>query len=83
MFTNNSKSRSSWRKYATPKQKAYKPKRGTLKPLMSEEQKATASIHELSYDFSCRVTRLYQYLTEDAEYKEYVSIKQLYRSGHL
>lgn len=48
---------------------------------MTEEQKATASIHELSYDFSCRVTRLYQYLTEDAEYKEYVSIKQLYRSG--
>lgn len=81
MFTNNAKPRSSWRKYASAKQKVYKPKRGSLKPLMSEEQKAKASIHELSYDFSCRVTRLYQYLTEDAEYKEFVSIKQLYRSG--
>ena len=26
-------------------------KRGPLAPLMSEEAKATASIHELSYDF--------------------------------
>ena len=56
-------------------------KRGKLVPLMSEEAKATASIHELSYDFGCRITRLFQYLTEDAEYKEYVHSKQLYRSG--
>ena len=56
-------------------------KRGKLAPLMSEEAKATASIHELSYDFGCRITRLFQYLTEDAEYKEYVQSKQLYRSG--
>ena len=28
-----------------------------------------------------RITRLFQYLTEDAEYKEYVQSKQLYRSG--
>lgn len=77
----NAKPRASWRKYASAKQKTCKPKRGLMKPLMSEEQKATASIHELSYDFSCRVTRLFQYLTEDAEYKEFVSIKQLYRSG--
>ena len=48
---------------------------------MSEEEKEKASIHELSYDFACRITRLYQYLTEDAEYKEYVQSKQLYRSG--
>jgi four helix bundle protein len=48
---------------------------------MTEETKATASIHELSYDFACRITRLFQYLTEDAEYKEYVQSKQLYRSG--
>lgn len=59
----------------------YKPKRGKLAPLMKEEEKATASIHELSYDFACRITRLFQYLTEDAEYKEYVVSKQLYRSG--
>ncbi len=58
-----------------------KRKRGKLAPLMTEEAKATASIHELSYDFGCRVTRLFQYLTEDAEYKEYVQSKQIYRSG--
>lgn len=58
-----------------------KRKRGKLASLMSEEAKATASIHELSYDFGCRITRLFQYLTEDAEYKEYVQSKQLYRSG--
>ena len=59
----------------------YKPKRGKLAPLMSEEQKQGASIHELSYDFGCRITRLFQYLTEDTEYKEYVISKQIYRSG--
>jgi len=67
-----------WPKKESP---PFKPKRGKLSPLMSEEQKKDASIHELSYDFACRITRLYQYLTEDAEYKEYVSSKQLYRSG--
>ena len=56
-------------------------KRGKLAPLMTEEAKQAASIHELSYDFGCRITRLFQYLTEDAEYKEYVQSKQLYRSG--
>jgi len=55
--------------------------RGRLAPLMTEETKATASIHELSYDFACRITRLFQYLTEDAEYKEYIQSKQIYRSG--
>lgn len=59
----------------------YKPKRGRLAPLMTEEAKQGASIHELSFDFGCRVTRLFQYLTEDAEYKEYVISKQIYRSG--
>lgn len=59
----------------------YKPKRGKLAPLMNEEAKKDASIHDLSYDFACRITRLFQYLTEDAEYKEYVQSKQLYRSG--
>ena len=60
---------------------SFKQKRGKLSPLMSEDEKEKASIHELSYDFACRITRLYQYLTEDAEYKEYVLSKQLYRSG--
>ena len=48
---------------------------------MTEDQKKEAGIHELSYDFACRITRLYQYLTEDAEYKEFVQSKQIYRSG--
>ena len=65
----------------TEKKPEYKPKRGKLAPLMMEEQKQGASIHELSYDFGCRITRLFQYLTEDSEYKEYVISKQIYRSG--
>lgn len=60
---------------------AYKPRRGTLSTLMSEEQKQTANIQQLSYDFACRIVRLFQYLTEDAEYKENVMSKQVYRSG--
>ena len=59
----------------------YKAKRGPLSKLMSEEEKGKAGIHELSYDFGCRITRLFQYLTEDAEYKEFVQSKQIYRSG--
>ena len=58
-----------------------KSKRRKMAPLMTEEAKKKAGIHELSYDFACRITRLFQYLTEDAEYKEYVMSKQLYRSG--
>ena len=67
--------------FKTEKVPAYKPKRGKLASLMSEEAKQGASIHELSYDFGCRITRLFQYLSEDAEYKEYVISKQIYRSG--
>lgn len=59
----------------------YKQKRGALSKLMSEEEKQSAGIHELSYDFGCRITRLFQWLTEDAEYKEFVMAKQIYRSG--
>ena len=59
----------------------YKQRRGPLSKLMSEEEKQNAGIHELSYDFGCRITRLFQYLTEDAEYKEFVISKQIYRSG--
>jgi four helix bundle protein len=59
----------------------YKQKRGPLSRLMTEEEKSKAGIHELSYDFGCRITRLFQYLTEDSEYKEYVISKQIYRCG--
>lgn len=69
------------KKYTTEKKAAYKPKRGALSKLMTEEEKQNAGIHELSYDFGCRITRLFQYLTEDSEYKEYVISKQIYRSG--
>ena len=37
---------------------------GTLKPVMTEEEKKDAQILELSYDFSCRIIRLYKYLNE-------------------
>ena len=69
------------KKFTTENKPAYKPKRGLLSKLMSEDEKASAGIHELSYDFGCRITRLFQYLTEDSEYKEYVMSKQIYRSG--
>ena len=59
----------------------YKQKRGKLSSLMTEEDKKKAGINELSYDFGCRMTRLFQFLTEDTEYKEYVQSKQIYRSG--
>ena len=67
----------------TMNQGRHEPKlhRGRLAPLMTEESKQAASIHELSYDFACRITRLFQYLTEDSEYKEYIQSKQIYRSG--
>ena len=77
-FDKKSYSRKSFRKgKVTP----YKAKRGNLKPLMAEEQKSSANIQDLSYDFACRITRLFQYLTEDAEYKEYIFSKQIIRSG--
>lgn len=55
--------------------------RGPLSPLLTEESKTTATIQDLSYDFACRIIRLYQFLTEDSNYKEYVISKQVYRSG--
>ena len=70
-----------WKKSESKPKVVYKPKRGKMAPLMKEEEKSKAGVHELSYDFGCRITRLFQYLTEDAEYKEYVISKQIYRSG--
>ena len=37
---------------------------GELKPLMTEDEKKDAQVLELSYDFSCRIIRLYKYLNE-------------------
>ena len=56
-------------------------RRGKLTPLMNEESKQDANIQNLTYDFSCRIIRLYQYLTEDTKYKERIMSKQLFRSG--
>lgn len=72
------KKQGSWLKKEKP---VYKPKRGPLKPLMSEEEKASAKVEDLAYDFACRMARLFQYLTEDADYKEYIISKQIFRSG--
>lgn len=37
---------------------------GELRPLLTEEEKKDAQVLELSYDFSCRIIRLYKYLNE-------------------
>jgi len=37
---------------------------GEMKPLMTEDEKSNAQILELSYDFSCRIIRLYKFLNE-------------------
>lgn len=67
--------------YKKAEKPVYKPKRGPLKPLMTEDEKSSAKVEDLAYDFACRITRLFQYLTEDAEYKEYIISKQIFRSG--
>lgn len=59
----------------------YKSRRGRLAPLMTEEEKQHGHIQELSFDFGCRMARLYQYLTEDSEYKEFIFSKQIVRCG--
>lgn len=74
--------------------KTYKQRRGKLAPLMTEEQKQKGQIQEFSYDFSCRMVRLYQYLTdpvrdyglgirdsEDYHEREFIISKQLVRCG--
>lgn len=53
----------SWQK---KEKHVYKPKRGPLKPLMSEEEKASAKVEDLAYDFACRMTRLYQWGTDES-----------------
>lgn len=37
---------------------------GELRPLLTEAEKEKAQVLELSYDFSCRIIRLYKYLNE-------------------
>ena len=35
-----------------------------MKPLMTEEEKSEAQVLDLSYDFACRIIRLYKFLNE-------------------
>ena len=55
-MANNSKGykKTTYKKNETTKA-VYKPKRGKLSKLMTEEEKQNAGIHELSYDFGCRI----------------------------
>jgi len=55
--------------------------RGPLSTLLTEEEKSSANIQALSYDFACRIIRLFQFLTEDSDYKEFIHSKQIARSG--
>jgi len=48
-----------YKKKPTTAKVEYKPKRGKLSKLMTEDEKQNAGIHELSYDFGCRITRLF------------------------
>ncbi len=47
-----------------PKEEKTRAFNGELKPLMSEAEKEKAQVLDLSYDFSCRIIRLYKYLNE-------------------
>ena len=50
-----------YRKFVDPEVRKFE---GELRPLMTEEEKKDAQVLELSYDFSCRIIRLYRYLNE-------------------
>ena len=50
-----------YRKFVDPEVRKFE---GELRPLMTEEEKKDAQVLELSYDFSCRIIRLYKYLNE-------------------
>lgn len=69
----------SYKKKTATKAK-YKLKRGPLSKPITEEDKQGTSIHKLFYDFASWITRLFQYLIEDVELKEYVQSRLLYSS---
>ena len=58
------KSSYSAKKKSFPKEEKTRIFQGEMKPLMTEEEKKEAQILELSYDFSCRIIRLYKFLNE-------------------
>lgn len=61
----NKKSSYSAKKKAFPKEEKTHVFQGEMKPLMAEEEKKDAQVLELSYDFSCRIIRLYKFLNEE------------------
>ncbi len=60
----NKKNIFSDKKKSFPKGEKTRVFQGEMKPLMTEEEKKEAQVLELSYDFSCRIIRLYKYLNE-------------------
>ena len=60
----NEKSSYSAKKKAFQKEEKTRVFQGEMKPLMTEEEKKEAQVLELSYDFSCRILRLYKFLNE-------------------
>lgn len=60
----NKKASYSAKKKSFPKEEKTRVFSGELKPLLTEEEKSKAQVLELSYDFSCRIIRLYKYLNE-------------------
>ena len=50
-----------YRKFVNPEVRKFE---GELRPLMSEAEKSEAQVLDLSYDFACRIIRLYKYLNE-------------------
>lgn len=53
--------RKDFRKYGIKETRTFE---GTEKTLMTEDEKSRAQILELSYDFSCRIIRLYKFLNK-------------------
>ena len=53
--------RKDFRKYGTKETRTFE---GKEKTLMTEDEKSRAQILELSYDFSCRIIRLYKFLNK-------------------
>lgn len=63
-FNSTNRSYNKPKKKALPKEEKARTFDGELKPLMSEAEKEKAQVLDLSYDFSCRIIRLYKYLNE-------------------
>ena len=59
-----------------PKEEKTRAFNGELKPLMSEAEKEKAQVLDLSYDFSCRIIRLYKFLNEGKLSKASIALKE-------